>query len=130
MELKFEYTIDSDGEDDGDETEGSLPAVYQICSNCDGHGTHLTESIRQHGYSMEEFNESFDDEEKEHYFRRGGMYDVECTTCHGKRVEPVVDRESCERNEKLKALLAIYDKIAEDDYHYRMECEAERRMGA
>lgn len=106
-----------------------LPAVYAVCSECEGHGTHLTPSIRDHGYSMEEFHESFDEEEREHYFRRGGMYDVTCSVCKGKRVELVVDEAILETSVRGRRLLRMWhdhlDKKAAD----RAEQEWERRMG-
>jgi hypothetical protein len=115
-------------DDDGEETEHELPCKMEVCYDCQGHGMVMNASMRNHGYSAEEFNESFDDEEKEHYFRRGGMYDVQCPTCNGKNVLPEVDRDACERDPKLKEILAVWDKQEESRARADAECEAEARM--
>lgn len=80
----------------GDETEHELPAKYEVCGRCEGHGTHLNPSIGEHAYTAEEFAEAFhDDDQREQYFRRGGIYDVTCDGCSGKRVVLVVDERAC-----------------------------------
>ena len=123
------------GRDDGvaeptAEVERELPAVFEVCDRCEGHGTHLTPSIGEHAYSREEFEEAFsEDEDRDAYFRRGGIYDVVCQTCHGENVVSVVDRDACQRDPKLAALLAEYDAQQRDDEAYERDCEAERRMG-
>jgi hypothetical protein len=68
LEFKFEYT-----DDDGNEVEYVLPGKYEVCSNCEGHGTHLREGMRNHAYTSEEFDEEFDDEDRAEYFTHGGM---------------------------------------------------------
>lgn len=88
MTLTKTITIEND---EGDEITYEWPAMYAVCSDCEGYGMVLTESIRQHAYSAEEFAEAFDDEEREEYFKRGGRYDVQCPTCRGERVEVVLD---------------------------------------
>ena len=116
-------------DEDGNEVEHELPAKMEVCSRCQGYGTHLTPSIGEHAYSMEEFEESFStDEEKEDYFTRGGAYDVSCEVCDGKRVEEVVDDEACSE-EPLKALLDKYYEVLADQYACQREREAEMRFG-
>lgn len=101
------------GNEDGDEVTHSFPAKNEVCNRCQGFGTHLNPSIGQHAYSMEEFQESFpEDEDKEEYFRRGGIYDVQCETCKGNKVVPVVDEEAL--NEEERKLYAAYEKWAEE----------------
>ncbi len=114
--------------DEGEECECELPSRFEVCPRCEGHGTHLTESIGSHAYSMEEFNESFDEEEREHYFRRGGMYDVRCVECHGARVVSVVDEEACKTPE-LAEVLKRYERKLADDALYERERAAELRYG-
>ena len=58
---------------------------------------------------MEEFNDSFDDEEAEEYFTHGGRYDVTCETCNGEKVIAVVDEDRCV-TEDQKAHLKNYLK--------------------
>lgn len=115
-------------EEDGSETEHDLPAKMEVCDDCEGHGFVLNESMRNHAYSMEEFYDQFDDEDREEYFRRGGRYDVVCPTCKGKNVVKVIDREVCARDEKLKAVLETWDEQEEDRHQYDYEYEAERAM--
>ena len=86
--LKISLWDDSENE----EIEHELPAKHAVCSRCDGYGTHLNPSIGQHAFTPEEFNESFSEpEEREEYFKRGGIYDVACEECGGARVVLVVD---------------------------------------
>jgi hypothetical protein len=81
--------------EEGEEISHTLPAVNEVCDRCEGFGTHLNPNIGQHAYSPEEFNEAFDDEEsREAYFTRGGMYDVQCEECHGNKVILIVDESN------------------------------------
>lgn len=102
---------------------------YEVCERCEGYGTHLTPSIGQHAYTAEEFHESFDDEEAEEYFRRGGRYDVPCETCSGIRVALAPDVATCERTSKGRRLLALYYALLDREARYRAEEAYERRMG-
>ncbi len=118
--IKFTVT-----DDNGEEVEHELPSRREVCSRCNGEGSHLTPSIGEHAYSQEEFEESFStDEEQEAYFTRGGAYDVTCEVCGGENVEDVVDEERCD-----PVLLKKYQDKLDDDYAYERECAAERRMG-
>jgi hypothetical protein len=120
----------TDAEYDAFETERvvTLPVKFEVCGRCDGHGSHLTPSIGEHAYSMEEFYESFDDEEgRAEYFRRGGMYDVTCERCKGLRVEPVVDDSAIKYNPKLKADYDLLCEQWESDAQSRADDAAERR---
>lgn len=81
--------------EDGEYITVFLPHHYVVCSECEGNGTHLNSSMKSHAYSMEEFNQEFDDEQSRQYFKHGGIYDVVCDTCKGKRVIEVLDDEAC-----------------------------------
>jgi hypothetical protein len=116
-------------DEDGDELEIALPVKLEVCSRCEGHGTHLTPSIGEHAYTQEEFYDSFDEEGREEYFRRGGMYDVTCHDCKGKNVVPVVDEEACKRDPKLKADYALLRAHWEEEDAYRRERASEARYG-
>jgi len=110
----------------GVETEYVLPGRFEVCPRCEGHGTHLTPSIGEHAYSAEEFNETFwEPEDRAEYFRRGGMYDVDCETCRGKRVILVPDEDACRLTLRGRRLLALYEAIelakAEDAAERRRE---------
>ena len=88
--------------DEGEEVEHTFPAINEVCGRCEGYGTHLNPSIGQHAYTLEEFNEAFDDDEsREAYFTRGGMYDVRCEQCHGNKVIQVIDEEHMPERTRL-----------------------------
>lgn len=112
--------------DEGEEIELELPSIMEVCWDCDGHGTVLTEGMRNHAYSVEEFRESFDEEEAQEYFTRGGMYDVQCPTCHGANVMPVVDEEHIPEN--LKAQYEEYEKSEHQKAQWDAEDRATMRM--
>jgi DnaJ-class molecular chaperone len=113
---------------DGDDEEVNLPSHMDVCGDCEGHGTVMNESMRNHAYSSEEFAEEFpDDEDREQYFKRGGIYDVECPTCHGKNVVPVVDEESLTAEQK--AQYEVYLAHCRDMAADRAEERHERMMG-
>ena len=105
------------------DSEIEFEAKMEVCHDCEGHGTVLCEGMRGHAYTAEEFAE-FEEEEAREYMTRGGRYDVQCPTCKGANVIKVVDRDKTSE-ENLKLL----DDQEEDDYQYRMMCEAERRAG-
>lgn len=86
--------------EEGEEVSHIFPVTNEVCDRCEGYGTHLNPSIGNHGYSMEEFRESFDEEEAAEYFRRGGRYDVQCEECHGAKVVPVVDEKKLTPEQK------------------------------
>lgn len=85
------YDVDSE-----DECEAELPAKFDVCGLCDGKGKHVNPSVDAHGISSEEFLD--DPDFKEAYF--GGMYDVSCYRCGGKRVEPVVNEDALTPEQK------------------------------
>lgn len=111
--------------DEGVEIEHELPSKFEVCSQCGGHGTHLNPSIGEHAYSQEEFEEEFwDEEDHAEYFKRGGIYDVTCETCNGKRVEEVLNEEACPAD-----LLKKYHAMLEDMAEYERERRAELAFG-
>lgn len=109
-------------DEDGEEVTHSFPCKNEVCPRCEGYGTHLTPSIGNHAYSQEEFNESFDDEGREEYFKRGGIYDVQCEECKGNKVIEVVDESKL--SEEQKKLYAEYEE--HEDEMARMD-EEDRR---
>ena len=120
-------TIDLTYENDnGEEITISVPARMEVCDRCEGTGFHLTPSIGEHAYSAEEFYEEFDEEGQQEYFRRGGIYDVQCEVCHGRNVVPVVDENNIP--ERLKSQYAEWEKWDEENARYEAESRAEARM--
>jgi hypothetical protein len=106
-----------------DEAEFTAPARYEVCSTCDGKGSHVNPAIDSHGIGAEEWAEEWDDESREMYFNGG--YDVPCNECHGRRVAPEPDWDRMTPEERAKVERAIED-------HYAIEAEyaMERRFGA
>jgi hypothetical protein len=98
-----------------------LPAVYEVCSTCEGKGSHVNPSIDAHGISGEEFAEDPDFEES--YL--AGHYDVTCYGCGGMRVVPVVDEDRAS-----KADLALYEAHADECASYDAEEASEARYFA
>jgi len=92
-------TIENDA---GVERELKLPGHYEVCSGCEGEGKHVNPSVDEHGITAEEFAE--DPDFLEAYF--SGVYDVECHTCHGKRVVPQLDRDQLRMHRSGARLLA------------------------
>lgn len=101
------------------ERDAQMPDILTRLSKSPKDGTVLCEGLRGHAFSMEEFYETFEDEEdRAEYGRPGGRYDVQCPTCQGRNVVDVVDEEACERDPKLKALLKQHQKQEEERAHW------------
>lgn len=122
-EFKTVTVINYDEDDNEEEVEYDLPAKMEVCHDCEGYGTVLNESMRNHGYSSEEFAQEFDEEEAEHYFRRGGMYDVTCLTCKGRNVVQIIDREACSLDPKLKFVI---ERLDDDAKQARIDAQTDR----
>lgn len=122
--MKITVTIEND---EGDEEEVEFPAIKEVCSDCGGHGTVMNESMRNHAYTPEEFMEEFDEEGRQQYFTRGGIYDVQCPTCKGANVVNVIDRKACERDPELKKKLEQWDEQEEERLQYEAADRATRR---
>lgn len=114
--------------DDDSEEEHDLPSKKEVCHDCLGEGFVLNESMRHHAYTPEEFNEEFDEEMREQYFKRGGIYDVRCPTCKGQNVIDVVDEEACQRNDQLKDICERWQKQEEERARYEAMDRATERM--
>lgn len=126
-----EIPEDSDDRWSEVEFEEDFPAKMEVCGRCDGHGTHMNESMGSYGYSAEEFDRDFDDDEKEEYFKRGGIYDVTCTECKGRNVVPVVNESLFTAEQKaMYARFVEYDEErAQSDAEFEAESRMERLMG-
>lgn len=107
--------------DEGDDEEVEVPVSFAVCDTCDGKGKHVNPSIDSNGLSAEDFAE--DPDFAENYF--GGMYDVTCYGCEGKRVVPKPDFDSMNNdiknrlNEHFKDLaMEARERAAEIRYGY------------
>lgn len=89
---------------------------YQVCSLCEGHGSHVNPNIDYNGLTEDDM---YDYEFMDDY--RSGRYDETCSQCNGMRVEPVI-----EFPKELEKWLS--DRYEEAIYDYA-EMAAERRFG-
>ena len=121
--MTFTFEVDN-GESD-EPTVYTLPAKFEICPTCEGHGKHVNPSIDAGGISQDdEFWE--DDQDEEGYsLYHNGFYDVTCYTCGGRNVVPSIDRDRAN-----EATLAIWDDRCADDAEFDRICRSERLMGA
>lgn len=119
LTIEFTYTDDND-----EEVEGTLPAKYEVCSRCEGTGTHTNPSIDGNGLTSSDM-EDWDAEDVENY--KTGVYDVVCEECGGLRVVLEVDRDAAEK--ECPDLLKRYEAHEEYDAQYRTEERYQRRMG-
>lgn len=127
----MDITLSYEDENEEIYIEITVPAKYEVCSNCDGHGTHLNESMRHHAYTLED--DEFEDEGfMREYKKRGGIYDVTCQTCKGTRVVSVPDESkmSASQVKEYKEYKKLQDARDEEDAEFEAMCAAERRMGA
>ena len=53
--MEIEVAVGYD--DNGESIMETLPAKFIICPECEGHGSVLNPSMRNHAYSREEFDE-------------------------------------------------------------------------
>lgn len=111
--------------DTDEEIEFEFPAKYEVCQVCCGRGTHVNPSIDAHGISAEEFHE--DPDFAEDYHR--GTFDVTCYACHGARVVPEIDHDSCKWTDELKKAYEKFEDYQVGVAQSRREEEYERRMG-
>lgn len=123
-EARMVAHVEFDDDTTGDTLCVDVPIKFDVCSVCQGKGTHVNPSIDAGGLSREDFDDDPDFERD--YF--GGTYDVQCYGCNGKRVEAVLDRDGVLTDEQRKAI-AYLDDGADADAEYDAECEAERRAG-
>ena len=113
--------------DEGEEETLTVKAAFEVCSLCNGRGTHVNPSIDAHGITREEFDE--DTGFKEEYM--SGVYDVQCYECAGKRVVPVPDDDVASAFLSLndKETLERFTRVLEDRAHDRRERAHEIEMG-
>lgn len=131
MAHTIKLTIYGDDTEDNPERVVELPAKKAVCPKCEGHGSVLNPSIAEHAYTASEFEESFDEEEREHYFRHGGMYDVTCPKCQGANVIDVVDVDALASAQQIvdySAWKNQEDDRAEFDREWANEMRYERMM--
>lgn len=124
MNITITYTNPDD-----EEVEETLPAHNVVCDRCNGNGTHLRGGLEGAAYTMEQFHEAFDEEDRAEYARYGGKYDETCRTCKGKNVVMVVDEDACVSDKDKRVLQEYNDYMdtvaaidADDRAIMRAEC--------
>lgn len=118
---KKNMTIVTTALDDDGHYEVTFPAKYEVCSRCNGHGVHDPEGFSD-GFSSQDFDE--DPEFAEAYWE--GTYDVQCSVCHGEKVEAVIDEDrlSAKQREEFKD----YERAAWEGELSRKEAADERKF--
>lgn len=109
------YGTDDEGHDFEEDIE--VPTRWEICSTCRGNGTHVNRNIDGHGIGAEEWENDWDDDSREAYFR--GDYDVACEAkCSDGKVR-VVDIDACtpEQRKAVEAWEKQEDEAAIERYH-------------
>jgi hypothetical protein len=108
--------------DDEDAGEGyEVPAVFEVCGRCDGHGKHDHPAF-SNGITFDEWNgPGWSYEDQETYL--SGGYDVQCEECKGDRVVPAV-APGHENSPGAQYM----DRRERDRRAWQAEIESERRM--
>ena len=99
---------------------------WAICSRCRGEGTCLIDGLEGVAFTMSEFLDTFDYEERDAYFNGG--YDRSCPDCNATGKLLLVNDEKLELSEPLVAKWRW--SVIEDEFEWECERAAERRMGA
>ena len=81
--------VDKETDDGVDCASHWVPFSWDVCPTCDGKGTHVNPSIDAGGLSHDHFDE--DPDFMDDYM--GGVYDVACYECGGRRVVPFISPE-------------------------------------
>lgn len=118
--MEMEITIHSYDRDE--DLEVSIPAKYEVCSRCDGRGTHVNPSIDGNGLTQSDFAD--DPDFAEDYF--AGRYDVQCYECRGLRVVPVPDESKFRLSHRIA--FRIWELQEEQRAQWNREDAYIRRM--
>lgn len=116
----MKITLEMWDEEVGDRMPVELPARYEVCPNCDGHGVKCTLGAM----TGSEYAEACHDDEDFADKYRSGFYDGACHECEGNRVIAVVDKDRLD---------PVMRKRVNDHYeeqaNYAAERAAELRYG-
>jgi len=123
MTATKELTIYDDETDEETVEDFTFNIRFEVCSLCNGKGSHVNPSIDSGGLSQDDFDYDPDFEEDYH----SGRHDVSCNQCNGKRVVPVIDDRSL--TDDQKRALKIMEEYAEDERRHHAEVMSEMRMG-
>ncbi len=112
-------------DDDGNEVVTNVPARWEVCSECDGNGSHLCDSLRGQAFTPEEMYE--DEDFAEGYF--GGRYDVKCNVCMGRTTTLEINYDA-QMTDEQKAAIKYEEERNQANYEDECTMRAERAMGA
>jgi hypothetical protein len=116
----IEFDPPDDAPEDAEPEVVEVPIRFEVCETCDGRGKHVNPSIDAHGIGAEEWEQEWDEEERESYFRGG--YDIRCNECSGRRVVPVPNLGSLDETCRKR----VQERIESHEQHNH-EMAAERR---
>lgn len=102
------------------EEDVEVPIIYKVCGLCNGRGSYINPSIDSHGLTSDDFAE--DPDFAEEYF--SNRYDVICHRCNGKRVEPIIDEQHCD-----KSIVKRIVELREANYQEALERANQIRYG-
>lgn len=100
-----------------EDVEVEVSCIYEVCDLCGGKGRHVNPNIDASGYYPEDAEDAM-------RYRRG-FYDIDCNSCKGRRVVPVIDTST----PLAKRVQAYLDDAAADRAAMHAEMMAELRMG-
>ncbi len=103
----------------------TFSAKFEVCSVCQGSGTHVNPNIDSNGITSDEWERDWSYEDRQAYI--GGTYNVTCYNCNGMRVTPSIDERylSAEQRE----LVSFIQKRRREEEDYAIECRREIEMG-
>lgn len=110
---------------DNDEVEFEVPALWAICSQCEGNGRSLPRGLRGHFYTQEDFDRGGDDLRDFCDGLSSGQYDEDCAhcDCKGKVLVPDVEKIT-------EPTRSMYVKQIKDEMEHRAICRSEAAMMA
>lgn len=111
--------------DDEEEVVLHPPGKWEVCPRCRGEGQHCNPNIDGNGITSSEMAELGPDFLSDYM---GGVYDVTCHECDGKRVVWEIDWEKWEARDPINC--KAYEDWLRSEAEYYATLEAERRMGA
>ncbi len=130
--MGLEITV-SVTDDEGDEQEYTFPAMWEVCSDCEGDGKELIEGLKGVAFTESEFKECFEaDEDRAAYFNSKSHYHVPCSACKGRTTVKVVNEAALSAAQLLsfREYQEVKDRNDKEEAYF-CRCEAaERRMGA
>jgi hypothetical protein len=113
--------------DDDETLVLAVPGRYEVCSRCNGTGTHWHPAF-DNGITQEDRERDWDDESWSDLM--SGMYDVQCSQCHGNRVEPVMLDYAQLSTPAQRLGYTYHEEWMTEEAEYRAMRAMERRMGA